>query len=96
MPFKGREKKMEDKLNMIISLMEDLKDKMQYGEDDLSERLGRKKPEVEVMKVEAEPEMAMESDESPEVADMEGGFEDEAAEESPEDKLKNRLMKLRA
>jgi hypothetical protein len=73
-----------DEMQIIKELMEELQDHMKYSEDDFGERLGRKKPEVEVMKIEAEP---MESE-------MEGvGMEDEM--EGPEDKLKKRLLKLR-
>lgn len=74
---------MKDEFEIIMGLMEDLQDKMQYGEDDFSERLGRKKPDLEMMKVEVEP-----------VEEMEEGYEDEE-EMGPEESLKSRLMKLR-
>ena len=75
-------------LSVIKDLMEQLIGEMSPSAEDFEERLGRKKPEIEVMKVEAGPvkkseEMAMDMGE-----DME--------EMSPEDKLKERLMKLRA
>ena len=40
-------------LEIIQELMEELKDEMQYGEEDFSERLGKGKPKVEVMEIEA-------------------------------------------
>lgn len=83
-------------MKLIIELMEELQDQMKYGEEDFSERLGRKKPD-EMIKVEAkledpklehmEEELGMESDEDPEEMLLE--------EESPEDKLKQRIIKLR-
>jgi hypothetical protein len=81
----------KEQLEIIIGLMDELKEKMAYGEDDLSERLGRKKPEVEVMKMEVEAD--------PMGGEMEEEEDDEemiASEESPEEKLKKRLMKLRS
>lgn len=82
---------MQQELEVIMDLMKDLQEKMEYGEEDFSERLGRKKPSLEVVKVEAEaaPEMGMEGEE-PELE-----IEEEMPE-SPEEKLKNRLMKMRA
>lgn len=65
-----------------MDLMEELQEKMQYGEEDFAERLGRKKPEA----VEMEVKLEGESEEMPE------GFEEE---EGPEEKLKSRLLKLR-
>lgn len=44
---------MKDKdLELIAQLMEELQDKMEYNSDDFEERLGRKKPQVEVVKIE--------------------------------------------
>lgn len=83
---------MEDrKMQVIQSLMEELQELMQPDESDLSERLGRKKPDLEVVKVEGALDPEMEAEEDGEMLDeaMEG------EEESPEDKLKSRLMKLR-
>lgn len=74
---------MKDEFEVIMGLMEDLQDKMQYGEEDFSERLGRKKPDLEMMKVEVEPMEDMEEE----------GYEEE--EMGPEESLKSRLMKLR-
>jgi hypothetical protein len=75
---------MEDrKMQIITELMEELQGLMEYGSEDFDERLGRKKPEVEVE--------ILASGEGEPMAEM----EDEMMEESPEDKLKNRLMKLR-
>lgn len=85
---------MKQELQVIMDLMKDLQDKMEYGEDDFNDRLGRKKPEVEVMKVGVSP--TMDDKDMPDgMDDMdgdEGGMEEEM---SPEDKLKDRLMKLR-
>jgi division protein CdvB (Snf7/Vps24/ESCRT-III family) len=85
---------MHDELKVIIDLMQDLQGKMEYGEEDFSDRLGRKKPGIEVTKIEGElPE------------ELEEGFEDEPLVEEEEigidapidadEKLKQRLMKLR-
>jgi hypothetical protein len=74
------------KFEIIQQLMDALQEEMQYGEDELSERLGRKKPEVEVMSVEAKP---LEGEELPIDGDEDMSLED------PEEKLKSRLMKLR-
>jgi hypothetical protein len=77
------------KLNIIMDLMQELQNEMEYGKEDFEERLGRPKPQVEVMKMEGELPMGEE---------MEGDMpEDEMMmeEESPDEKLKNRIMKLR-
>jgi len=71
--------------------MKDLQDKMEYGEEDFSERLGRKKPEVEVLKIDGDLPLDEESEECFEEAPL----EEEELPESPENKLKNRLLKLR-
>jgi hypothetical protein len=75
-----------DKMEIIADLMDELKEAMGPSEDDIHERLGRPKPEMASVKIEAEPmghEMPMDDDE--------GAMPDE----SPEDKLKSRLMKIR-
>lgn len=91
-------------LDIIASLMEELQNQMEYSEDDLSERLGRKKPGIEVMKIEGKlPDGGdpLEQAEDLASADMEGGsgdaMEGDMDEESmdPDDKLKHRLMRLR-
>lgn len=84
---------MKEDLEAIIELMQGLKEKMELGEGDLMERLGRKKPGVEVVKMEVGgPEgMPADEDESP-VMGEDDDFEDE---ESPEEKLKNRLAAIR-
>lgn len=78
-------------LSVIKDLMEQLVGEMKPTEDDFAERLGRKKPDLEVMKI------GVGVDEEPMEKE---GMEDEMAmmeeEMSPEDKLKKRLMKLRA
>ncbi len=89
---------MQEKLQQIIDLMKELQSSMAEGPEDLSERLGRKKPDLEVVKVGIDAEPKLEGDiPNEELAEEElegeSPFEDE---ESPEDKLKSRLMKLRA
>lgn len=79
-------------LALIQELMEKLQDEMEYGEDDFAERLGRKKPEVEVLKVESE--LPDEEDEAMEEEEPSLPMDDE--DESPEEKLKKRLLKLRS
>lgn len=70
----------EKKLQIIGQLMQELQDLMGPGENDFSERLGREKPDMAVMKIEAgEPE----------------GEEMMDEECDPDEGLKSRLMKLR-
>ena len=84
---------MESKrLEIIKKLMEQLQEEMSYGADDFEERLGRKKPGVEVLKLEAEsPEEKMEDagGDDLEECDMEES-------DGPDAEFKKRLMKLRA
>jgi hypothetical protein len=77
----------EMKLKMIQDIMDGLQSEMEYGEDDFNERLGRKKPDVAV-EIEAKGEMPEEmmGDEFP--------MEDEEME-TPDSKLKARLLKMR-
>jgi hypothetical protein len=74
------------KLEIISQLMEELQDLMSPGEGDFNERLGREKPDVEIKMA------ALGDGEDPLGGDDMGG--DEYCE-SPEDKLKSRLLKLR-
>lgn len=60
--MKGKE------LEIIQKLMEELQDEMQYGDEDLSERLGKGKPQVKMLEVEGE--LPLEGEES----EMEGGL----------------------
>lgn len=85
---------MEDrKMQIIGQLMEELQELMEPDESDFSERLGREKPPgIEVMKVEGSIDPSLESEQ--EGADLEED-EEMLEEESPEDKLKSRLLKLR-
>lgn len=94
------------KLKIIMQLMEELQEDMQEGEEDFSERLGRKKPEpaVSVSKLElGESEIPGEG-----IDDEEEDFEDslmsaktgivesdEDEDISPEDSLKRRLLAIR-
>lgn len=99
---------MKSKLDMIKELMDQLQEEMQYGKGDFEERLGRKKPDaaIEVMKIEGDSPELKKAEEMPGMDldnDMEMGEDpehaamvmDEGEEESPEDMLKKRLMKLR-
>ena len=79
----------ENKFDVIMKLMEELKSEMQYSPDEIGERLGRKKPEIEVVKIEGEIPMEGMEEEMPEMGMME-------EELSPADKLKKRLSKIRA
>lgn len=100
---------MHDKIKVIMDLMKDLQSEMEPSADDIDERLGRKKPGIEMVKIEGKMPMDkgvekleekygqdldgdMEMGEDPEHKEMVLG-EDE--DESPEDKLKNRIMKMR-
>ncbi len=78
----------KDENDIIVELMQALMEKMGPGEDDLHERLGRPKPEMAKLEIEAHPA----GDEMPMGDDQDMGME---MEESPEDKLKSRLMKIR-
>lgn len=72
---------------IIQELMEELQSKMEPSEEDLGSRLGREKPTVEVMSLETDADpLAMEDE-------MIDGMGDEM--DSPDEKLKKRLMKLR-
>jgi len=88
-------------LELIKELMDKLSEEMEYGEEDFSERLGRKKPEIEVIKMEGKMPFKKEMEMEDESCDPEMEHEDmehenmEMEESSPEDDLKRRLMKLR-
>lgn len=100
----GDEEKSE--LSVIRELMEKLVGEMEPSEEDFAERLGRKKPDLEVVKVGIGMDPKMEKAEEMAGKDLEGDMEmgedpehaamvlDEGM--SPEEKLKKRLMKLRA
>lgn len=75
-----------DVLATIKKLMEELAGQMEYSSDDFEERLGRKKPDVEVSVVKGE----IPDDEVEEIAEV-----PELEEDDEEDSLKNRLMRLR-
>ena len=92
----------DNKQRIIMELMKELADSMEFGKEDFESRLGRKKPDVEIMKIEGDIDadmMPIEQDESPmmeeESEDMDMMADGMQEEESPEEKLKNRLMKLR-
>ena len=83
---------MEQKeLQIIKELMELLQKDMEYDENDFSDRLGRKKPEVEI-ELKSAHKMPIESEEVGEL-DQPDLLDEE--EKSPGDDLKRRLLKLR-
>ncbi len=84
---------MKQELQVIMDLMKDLQEKMEYSPDDFEERLGKKKPGIEVMKIEGE--LPVEEAEMGEMPMEEEGMEGDMMEEGPEAALKKRLMKLR-
>lgn len=92
---------MRDQMDIIADLMEELKGAMEYGESDFDERLGRKKPAMEVVKIEGEMDPMLEAKEEAVGMDLDGdsemgeGMEHMEEVLSPEDKLKERLQKLR-
>lgn len=95
----------DKKLAIIAELMDQLQDEMEMSKDDFADRLGKPKG-IEITKVEghspeleeAEEEMGEDLD-----GDMEMGEDSEHAgivlgdemEKSPEDKLKERILKMR-
>lgn len=83
-------------MQIISQLMEELQNAMGHSEDDFSERLGRKKPEVEVVKMQGKLPMdgSMDGD-MPMGDDDDMGPMDPDMDASPEDKLKKRLLALR-
>ena len=88
-------------LEVIKNLMEELQDQMKYSDEDLSERLGRKKPEVKVLEIKGKIPMDEESMEDESLEDK-LGFDmdhddemDEDHEVSPDSDLKQRIMSLR-
>lgn len=94
-------------LDIIKQLMDQLQDAMKYTPDDLESRLGRKKPDAVMIKVEkddpmlgkAEEKTGMDLDgdreigEDPEHAAMVMGGDDD--DMPPEDDLKSRIMRMR-
>lgn len=91
----------KSELGIIQELMEFLQDKMQYGHDDLGDRLGRPKPEMAIMKVEGSmpgddamgDKMPTDDDQSPPMG-MDPDKDDDMNED-PDDSLKRRLMQMR-
>ncbi len=89
---------MQKELQMIQELMQELQEKMSYGKEDFEERLGRGKPHVEVMKLEGQMPGMDPLEKKEDEVDDQGSEEmsDDMSMDSEDDKLKNRLMKLRA
>ncbi len=78
------------KMEIIQSLMEELQEMMEPGSEDFSERLGRPKPDVEIsMSGEMPPD---EDEDMPTKSPM---GDDMSDEDSPDEMLKNRIMKMR-
>lgn len=91
-------------LQIIQDLMEELQGQMDHSEEDFASRLGRKKPEIEVTKIEAGPkseedlmeDSELEDQEEAMGQDLDGDMEmGSEMKDSPEEALKRRLMKLR-
>lgn len=97
----------DKELSLIKELMEQLTDEMEYGEDDFAERLGKGKPGVTVLKIEGKTgeDPMMEKAEEKMGMDLDGDMEEGESpmhkamvmgeDMSPDDKLKQRLMRLR-
>lgn len=87
-------------LSLIKRLMEELQGNMEYSKDDFEERLGRKKPEVDVTVLKGEmPKRPMMMEEAaPEMGgdSMEDDDEDMEDEDDDAGMLKKRLMRLRS
>lgn len=91
-----------DKMSIIKELMDQLIDDMEMKPEDFDERLGRKKPDVEVLKIEGKMDPSKmvegESEEDLDDAEMHEDLDQDMEmleDESPENELKRRLMKLR-
>jgi hypothetical protein len=81
--------------DIIKNLMHELEEKMEYGEDDLSERLGRKKDcELKAMPMKDEGEMSY-APEHKGMSEKMGHMPEDEDIEDPEENLKMRIMKLR-
>lgn len=89
-------------LEIIKELMAELESHMEPGKEDFEERLGRAKPEVKVMKIEGDMPTEDPMEEKMESPEMEMGedkgemlgMDDDMM--SDDEKLKARLMKMRA
>jgi hypothetical protein len=65
-----------DQFELIKEIMDEIRDHMKYSPDDLEERLGRKKPKVEMVAIEGKlPEEGMEKLEEKMGADLDGDEE---------------------
>jgi len=95
-------------LELIQEVMDQLKDEMEYGKDDFADRLGKGKPSgVTVLKIEGkaddpmmergEEDSGMDVDDDKEMGEspMHAMSMGDEMEVSPEDKLKQRLLRLR-
>lgn len=78
----------KQELQIIMELMQELQDEMEMSESDFDERLGRKKPGVEVLKIEGELPLDEEH-----LDEME--MSEEPEELSPEEMLKRRIESMR-
>ncbi len=103
--YKDDEENTGSQLAIIKDLMEQLVGEMSPGKDDFEERLGRKKPGLEIMKVEGKLPLG-EAGEDPLEEKMETPDEEKMEDDmsghmsmddlSPQEKLKKRIMNLRA
>ena len=95
-------------LQIIVELMDQLQDEMSLNKDDLSKRLGREEPKVEVLKIESDDSMDNpELEEAEESLGMDLDNDNEegkpldhqervlGGESNPDEELKRRLMKIR-
>lgn len=86
------------KLEIIKQLMEELESEMDMSHDDLGERLGRPKVEID-MKSDKSPDMPMDGDMPMgmgDSSDMDGSDDmSDMDEMDPDEKLKQRIMKMR-
>ncbi len=87
----------KQELMLIKELMDKLVDEMEPSASDFEERLGRSKPEIKSVEIEGViPEMEDPLEEEDLDEDMmEDEMEPMMSEQSPEDELKKRIMKLR-
>lgn len=88
---------MQDKeLSLIKMLMDELQGEMAYDKDDFESRLGRKKPELEVTKIEGELPLEDGDLEMEEEDEMDMMTDPDESPEMPEkEDLMQRLMRLR-
>lgn len=89
-------------LDIISQLMEELQGQMEDSSEDFDERLGRKKPDLEITKIKGEIDPNLMQDEEDEEMlgeeeepSMEMFGDEDEMEESPEESLMARIRKLK-